>query len=265
MVATALRKKVPLASSFDLLQAVESDQLVLHYQPIIDVRSGETVSLEALVRWDHHEHGLLGPERFLALAQNTWLGGALTAWVLGQAVSDCAMWRRAGFGAGVSVNVLPEAITQPWLVVTVAHLLELHELPGSALTIEVTERRWPEELSEVGVAIEALDQLGVAASLDDFGTGDSTLSRLQDLRFSEIKIDRSFVSEASGRAQSAEILRFSADLARALGVRVVAEGVEWVSDLELVRTVGVDAVQGYLLAPPRPLEELSSGFGRKSD
>ena len=261
MVGTALRKKIPLASSFDLLQAVENDQLVLHYQPIIDLDSGATVSLEALVRWKHHQHGLLGPDRFLALAENTWLGGALTAWVLEHAVSDCATWRRGGFGAGVAVNVLPEAITQPWLVETVAQLLELHELPGSALTIEITERRWPEELEEVGVAIEALSEINVATSLDDFGTGDSTLSRLQDLRFSEIKIDRSFVSEASGRVQSREILRFSAELARALGVRVVAEGVEWVSDLELVRTVGVDAVQGYLLAPPRPLEELASGFG----
>ena len=259
-----MRKKVPLASSFDLLQAVENDQLVLHYQPIIDLDSGRTVSLEALVRWRHTRHGLLGPDRFLALAENTWLGGALTSWVLEHAVMDCATWRRSGFLAGVSVNVLPEAITQPWLVETVASLLDLHQLPGEALTIEITERRWPEDLDDVQTTMEALIDLGVGTSLDDFGTGDSTLSRLQGLQFSEIKIDRTFVSDtaqSAPRTQTDQILRFSAELARALGVRVVAEGVEWVSDLERVRTVGVDAVQGYLLAPPRPLEELSAGFG----
>ncbi|HEV2370264.1 MAG TPA: EAL domain-containing protein [Acidimicrobiales bacterium] len=260
MVRTAERNRFPLASSFDLLQAVECDQLVLHYQPIIDLRTGGTVSLEALVRWCHPDQGLLPPDRFLPMAENSWLGGALTAWVLERAVSDCAAWRWAGFAAGVSVNVLPEAITQTWLADTVDHLLGLHGLPGEALTIEITERRWPEDLFNVQQTMDALARLGVATSLDDFGTGDSSLARLQHLRFTEIKIDKSFVCEASERNESREILRYTADLARALGTRSVAEGVELAPDLELVRTMEIDAVQGYLLARPRPLEELSVGL-----
>jgi EAL domain-containing protein (putative c-di-GMP-specific phosphodiesterase class I) len=245
-----------LASSFDLLHAIETNELVLHYQPIIDLESHAHLSLEALVRWQHPDQGLLGPERFLHLAENTALGRALTGWVLSRALRDCAGWRQDGVAAGVSVNVIPDVMTPDWIVAEVGLLLRTYHLPGEALTIEITERRWPVELSLVKDTIDALAGLGVCTSLDDFGMGDSSLARLARLQFDEIKIDRSFIADATTRTESRAIVKFTVDLARTLGVRAVAEGMELDADLELMIELGVEAGQGYLISPPRPLDQL---------
>lgn len=255
MVPTA--DKTPLTSSFDLLHAIEADELVLHYQPIIDLDSRRTMSLEALVRWDHPVQGLMGPDRFLYMAENSALGRILTGWVLDRALRDCAAWRDEGVKAGVSVNVLPEVMSPDWIVAHTAMLLRRYDLPGHVLMVEITERRWPVELTHVQQTMQALAELGVCTSLDDFGMGDSSLARLARLRFDEIKIDRTFVADAADSPESRAIVRFSVDLARTLGIRAVAEGVELAPDLELVHSLGVDAAQGYLLAPPRPVDELA--------
>ena len=253
VVSTVPRDKVNLGTSFDLLHAVEEEELVLHYQPIIDLTSEVAVGMEALVRWNHPTLGLTGPEEFLPLAENSWLGGPLTAWVLGRAVSDCAAWRAAGSPAGVSVNVFPESLTEEWIVGTVAGLLEDHGLAPDALTLELTEKGWPVDLELAGTTMAALAALGVCISLDDFGTGDSSLSRLQRLHFDEIKIDRCFVAEAAERLPDREIIRFTAELAHALGRRAVAEGIERAEDLDVVRRMGIDAAQGFLLGRPGPI------------
>jgi diguanylate cyclase len=245
VVATGSREKVNLGTSFDLLHAVEGEQLVLHYQPIIDLTSGLAVGMEALVRWNHPTLGLTGPDDFLALAENSW--------VLERAVSDCAAWRAAGSPAGVSVNVFPESLTEEWIVGTVAELLDEYALAPDALTLELTERGWPIQLELAGTTMAALAALGVGISLDDFGTGDSSLSRLQRLHFDEIKIDRCFVAEAAERLPDREIIRFTAELAHALGRRAVAEGVERAEDLDVVRRMGIDAAQGFLLGRPGPI------------
>lgn len=253
VVSTGSRDKVNLGTSFDLLHAVEGEQLVLHYQPIIDLTSEIVVGMEALVRWNHPAFGLTGPDAFLPLAANSWLGGPLTAWVLERAVSDCAAWRAAGSPAGVSVNLFPESLAEGWIVETVDRLLGRYRLVPDALTLELTERGWPPDLDLTGSTLTALAELGVCISLDDFGTGDSSLSRLQRLHFDEIKIDRCFVAEAADRLPDREIIRFTAQLAHALGRRAVAEGVERAEDLEVVRRMGIDAAQGFLLGRPEPI------------
>lgn len=261
MVPTGSRERVNLGTSFDLLHAVEADQLVLHYQPIIDLRSDQVVGAEALVRWDHPELGLFEPEAFLALAENSWLGGPLTTWVLERALADCAGWRAGGSGAGVSVNVFPESLTEEWIVQTIQELLLRYGVPAHALTLELTERGWPVDLEQTAATLAGLADIGVTVSLDDFGTGDSSLSRLQRLHFDEVKIDRCFVAEAAERAPDREIIRFTAQLTHALGRRTVAEGVERREDLEVVRSMGVDAAQGYLFARPGPVEALAGVAG----
>lgn len=256
MVSTGYREKVNLGTSFDLLHAVEGDQLVLYYQPIIDLTSEQVIGAEALVRWEHPELGLFEPDAFLGLAENSWLGGPLTTWVLERAVSDCAAWRATGPDVGVSVNVFPESLAEEWIVDTIDGLLRRHGLPAQALTLELTERGWPVDLGQTAVTLAGLADLGVGVSLDDFGTGDSSLSRLQRLHFDEVKIDRCFVAEAAERAPDREIIRFTAQLTHALGRRSVAEGVERREDLEVVRSMGVDAAQGFFFARPGPVEDL---------
>lgn len=255
-MVTSFRERADLGTSFDLLHAVETDQLVLHYQAIIDLRDELVEGMEALVRWEHPVHGLVPPDAFLPLAENSWLGGPLTEWVLEQAVVDCAAWRAAGSPAGVSVNVFPESLTESWIVGAVDRLLRAHALPADALTLELTERGWPVDLEAVGPTMAELAELGVNISLDDFGTGDSSLSRLQRLPFDEIKVDRCFVAEAAERLADREIIRFTAQLAHALGRRAVAEGIERSEDLDVVREMGIDAAQGFLFARPMPAGNL---------
>jgi EAL domain-containing protein (putative c-di-GMP-specific phosphodiesterase class I) len=253
VVSTGSRDKVNLGTSFDLLHAVEADQLVLHYQPIIDLTSEVVLGMEALVRWNHPVLGLTGPDAFLPLAENSWLGGPLTAWVLERAIADCAAWQAGGSQAGVSVNVFPESLAEEWIVTTVEELLDLYRLAPAALTLELTEKGWPLDLEIASGTLAGLAALGVGISLDDFGTGDSSLSRLQRLDFDEIKIDRCFVAQAAERVPDREIIRFTAELAHALGRRAVAEGVERSEDLDVVRRMGIDAAQGFLLGRPAPI------------
>ena len=245
--------RADIDDSFELLRAVEEGELRLHYQPVVDLHSRDVDTVEALVRWQHPQHGLLGPDLFLPLAENVWLGRALTGWVLTRATADCFDWRAEGTAAGVSVNVQPDLLCEEWLVNEVTNSLERSGLPASALTIEITEHRWPADPGPCYDMLAALRETGVRLSLDDFGTGDSSLSRLRHAQFNEVKIDRSFVVEAKDRDRDRDILRFTCGLAQALGMRAVAEGVEQTEDLHLVIELEADAAQGFLLGRPQPL------------
>lgn len=247
--------RADIDDSFELLRAVEQGELRLHYQPVVDLHSRDVASVEALVRWQHPRYGLLGPDLFLYLAKNVWLGRALTGWVLARATDDCVEWRRQGSGAGVSVNVAPDLLCEDWLVHEVAKSLEFSGLPAKALTVEITEHRWPDDPIPCYEVLAGLNELGVRLSLDDFGTGESSLSRLRHAQFNEVKIDRSFVMEAKDRDKDRDILRFTCGLAQALGMTAVAEGVEQTEDLALVIELEADAAQGFLLGRPQPLAE----------
>lgn len=241
-----------LHSAFELLGAVEARQVRLHFQAITDLDSDVVSGFEALVRWQHPSRGLLGPGEFLPTDMNGGLGWALTNFVLDEAIRRCAEWQRGGLAAGVSVNVAPGRLADEVLPGQVAEILERHRVAPHWLTVEVTETRCSVDPAGIRDALIALARMGVRISLDDFGTGDSTLARLQDLHFDEIKIDRRFVAEAASSPTDRNIVAFTTGLAHSLGMKVVAEGVETEKCLQALRDLGVDFAQGFHLHRPQP-------------
>jgi diguanylate cyclase (GGDEF)-like protein len=230
--------------------------LLLHYQPKIDVVSGELRDAEALVRWDHPSLGLIYPDAFVPLAERTGLVTQLTRWVLTQAIRDCARWRLAGVDAGVAVNVSPRELADRSLVDTVLPILEEHGLPGAALSIEITENAF---LSDPARAISLLEELraaGIRVSLDDFGAGYSSLAYLKDLPLTEVKIDKSFVLNMATEARDEMIVRSIVELGHNLGVVVVAEGVDDDETLGRLAQMGCDVAQGHLIARPMEADRL---------
>ena len=250
---TAAHAQAPttsLTSAVDLLTAIEGDELVLHYQGIFDARTRQVCGAEALVRWNHPEHGLLAPAAFLPTDMSGGLGWALTNFVLEEALRQCGRWWRDGRRIGISVNLSPGRLADDVLPERIAALLRREELPPSALTVEITEHRC--NIDPVGIreALVALARLGVRLSLDDFGTGESSLSRLRHLHFDEIKIDRQFVADIATQPSDRHIVRFATELAHELGSKVVAEGVETEAALSVLCDAGVDFAQGFLLHRP---------------
>ena len=245
-----------LSSAVDLLSAIEDDRLLLHYQGVYDATTLRLCGAEALVRWDHPELGLLPPARFLPTDMSGGLGWALTNFVVEEAIRQCAVWRARGHELQVSVNIAPGRLADLVLPEHIARMLERHRVPAQALVVEITEHRCHVDPEGIRVALVELARLGVGLSLDDFGTGESSLSRLRQLHFDEIKIDREFVRRVGSEPTDRHIVRFATQLAHALGSRVVAEGVETGEALEVVTGLGVDLVQGYLLHRPSAPDDL---------
>ena len=239
-----------LQSAVDLLEALDGDQLVLEYQAVFSLPDLRLAGFEALVRWDHPEYGMLAPASFLPEDMNGGLGWALTNFVLDEAVRTCAAWQRDGLEAGVAVNIAPGRLVDEVLPRYVADLLAHHRVEPRWLTVEVTEHRCAVDAPELRRALKSLARLGVRISLDDFGTGDSTLARLRCQHFDEIKIDRCFVAGAPDSPADRSIVEFATTLAHSLGMKVVAEGVETGPALDLVASLGVDLAQGYHLHRP---------------
>lgn len=247
-----------LAMVGELRRALSGEaDLLLHYQPKIDVVTGEARDAEALVRWKHPSLGLIYPDAFVPLAERTGLITQLTAWVLTQAVRDCTRWRHAGVDAGVAVNVSPRELADRSLVDTVLTILEEHGLPGDALSLEITENAF---LSDPAHAIALLDELrsaGVRVSLDDFGAGYSSLAYLKHLPLTEVKIDKSFVLNMATEPRDDMIVRSIVELGHNLGVVVVAEGVDDQDTLDRLAEMGCDVAQGHLIARPMEAERLA--------
>ncbi|HEV3225431.1 MAG TPA: EAL domain-containing protein [Acidimicrobiales bacterium] len=242
-----------IASLVELLHGLEEDQLFLEYQGVFDVRTRSVRGAEALIRWNHPERGLLPPADFLAIAMRGGLGGLVTELVLDRATGQCAAWRLKGYDIPVSVNVSAAAFAGKDLPAAVANSLERHQIPPDRLTVEVTEHACAVENTELRDTFTALARLGVRLSLDDFGMGESSLSRLQQLQFDEVKIDRSFVSNICSEPTDRNIVDFTTRLAHSLGMKVVAEGVETAEVLEALGELGSDLAQGFHLhRPARP-------------
>jgi EAL domain-containing protein (putative c-di-GMP-specific phosphodiesterase class I) len=246
-------RPTPLASAVEILIAIDEDQLVLHYQGIFDAESIDLLGVEALVRWRHPEAGLILPARFLPHDMSGGVGWALTNFVVEAAVRQCAQWLRRGREVEVSVNIAPGRLSDEFLPAQICELLERYEVPPRLLTVEITEDRCRIDPSGIKRALLALRQLGVRLSLDDFGIGDSSLERLRQLRFDEIKIDRTFVGSCATDPTDRHIVASMTSLAHDLGTRVVAEGVEDERSLEVLADLGVDRVQGFLLHRPGPV------------
>jgi diguanylate cyclase len=245
-----------------LRDGIGSGELVVHYQPQLDLRSGRVIGVEGLVRWAHPEHGLLLPAAFLGLAESAGLMKSLTEFVLEDALRQCRQWRDAGLDLRVAVNVSPSVLVDTAFPAEVESLLARHGLPGCALVLEVTEEIVMDSRERTVGALSRLGHAGVRVSIDDYGTGYSSLAYLKDLPVTELKLDRSFVSSMASSARSAAIVHSTVELAGALGLELVAEGVEDPVSLRVLHDAGCHLVQGHLLGRPVPAAEVPDAVVR---
>lgn len=239
-----------------LQQALQRDEFVLYFQPIFSLESGDLRGAEALIRWQHPQHGCLAPGRFLSTAEEAGLAVPLSKWVIESACREIVQTISVGhLPLRVNINVPVEHLSQPDFVDFVRGALERYSVPAGSLGIELVESSLIENRAHTVHVLERLREIGVSTYIDDFGTGYSSLSYLQCLPVTGLKIDRGFISDVDTRAQHAAIVTAIVTMARSLGLTVVAEGVERASQLEFVRSVGCDMAQGYLFSQPLPSGE----------
>lgn len=248
----------PRRLAAELRWALERDELVLHYQPVLDLRRGSVEGAEALIRWSHNRLGMIPPPKLLAVAEEAGLMPAVTRFALRRAVEQCAAWREAGRDIKVSINVSPSNLLDDDFVAMVASGLRHHGLPASSLVVEITETCVISDFERSTAVIEELGGLGVTVSIDDFGTGFTALSHLSRFAVRELKIDQAFVSKlaSTDKGRDLDFVRSTIELGHSLGLRVVAEGVEDAGTLELLGVLGCDLVQGHFIGRPAPAEEL---------
>jgi diguanylate cyclase (GGDEF)-like protein len=242
----------------ELRRGIDEGELTLHYQPKERLLTGDVVGVEALVRWNHPERGLLAPSEFIPLAQHTNLIRPLTLFVLDEALAQCRAWRDDGIELRVAVNLSSRSLLDADLADDVEHLVRKWRLEPDALELEITETMIMADPERAAETLGRLNELGVRIAIDDFGTGYSSLAYLSGLPVDEIKIDRSFVAAMARNTNDAAIVRSTIDLGRNLGVDVVAEGVETEEIWLALRELGCDAAQGYFLSRPVPPGVLSA-------
>jgi diguanylate cyclase (GGDEF)-like protein len=246
-----------LALESELRAALEKDELVLHYQPKVAMRSGRILGMEALVRWQHPRRGLIPPSEFIGFAEETGLIVPLGNWVLRDACRQNRAWQKMGIpDLVVAVNISGVQFQQPDLVQTVARALEESGLAARYLELEITESVVMQNAPEAIVMLEQLHRMGVGLSIDDFGTGYSSLSYLKRFPIQTLKIDQSFIHDVSLDSDDAAIVKAIVALAHGLRLRVVAEGVEREEQLEFLRGLGNDEYQGFLYSKPLPAREV---------
>jgi EAL domain-containing protein (putative c-di-GMP-specific phosphodiesterase class I) len=243
----------------DLRRAIEQEEFVVHYQPIVDPKSGELWGMEALVRWDHPERGLLEPSEFVPVAEESGLVIPMGERVLREACFRAKEWQEENPRTPplvMSVNLSASQLTRLNLADTVESVLQETGLDGSHLTLDVTETVYVRVLAGNTEILEGLRGLGVRFSIDDFGTGYSSLAYLKRLPADAIKIDKSFVKGLGEDVEDAAIVRTIIELAHTLGMEVIAEGVETEEQVALLEEMGCDFAQGYHFAQPLPPEEI---------
>jgi diguanylate cyclase (GGDEF)-like protein len=240
-----------------LREAIQNSGLNLQYQPKVLLGTEEVVGVEALLRWTHPIYGSISPDQVIPVAETSGLIGPLTRWVLATALAQCGAWHREGIDLNVAVNLSPTQIDDVDVVTQVRSLLALHELPPEALTLEITESAGLNgQIAENISVLEELAALGVRLSIDDFGTGTSSLARMRRFPVSEVKIDKSFITNLNADPKDVVVVSSTVSLAHQLGLDVVAEGVETLMTSEQLRSLGCDIAQGYLFSPPLHPEDL---------
>ena len=230
--------------------AIKSDQLICHYQPKVEIATGRVVGAEALVRWQHPERGLLSPDGFLGLAEVAGFLGEVTRSVLTIVVKQCADWARLGLSFTVSANLSVTDLLDVGLVDFVRELLEHHAVSPRALVFEITEETFMAEPERARDTLKLLHGMGIGLSIDDYGSGYSSLSYLRSIPADELKLDRMFVDGISEHSVSRSIALATVGLAHSLGMRLVAEGVESAADAQTLADLGCDIIQGYYFSPP---------------
>ncbi|HEB60175.1 MAG TPA: EAL domain-containing protein [Gammaproteobacteria bacterium] len=244
-----------LQLSGDLRHALERNELVLHYQPKIDLVENRITGAEVLIRWDHPVHGLIPPDKFIPLAERSGFIRPLTDWILMTATQQCCEWRLAGYDLRVAVNVSARSFQTPHLVDTIASILGETEESACSLEIEITENVLMADITNISHMLQKLSDLGCQVAVDDFGTGYSSLAYLKKLPLNTLKIDKSFVLDMANDENDATIVRSTIDLAHNLGLKLVAEGVEDRETLSLLMKLGCDSAQGFFFSRPQPAEQ----------
>jgi EAL domain-containing protein (putative c-di-GMP-specific phosphodiesterase class I)/FixJ family two-component response regulator len=239
-----------------LASAIACGEIRVHYQPKVDMRTGIVRGFEALARWHRHGVGFVRPDRFVALAEQEGLIHALTLSVMGQALAQAAEWNARGLKLSMAINLSQRLLDGPSLVDEVAALVEQHGLRAEQLVLEITESTLADRMGTALGALARLRLKGFGLSIDDYGTGFSSMQQLARIPFTELKIDRSFVHGAHQRTNLRVILQSALEMARQLGLVTVAEGVETLEDWRLLQQVGCSIGQGYLIAKPMPASEM---------
>lgn len=246
----------------DLRQALERDELRVFYQPQVCSKTNRVVGLEALVRWQHPERGLLYPRDFLPLAEETKLIGQLSERVLDQACQDVGRWIRSGHSdLRLAVNLSPIQVEHPRFVETLMQQVEAHKFPAGNLEIEITENVIMNDLEQISQKLRELASFGVRIAIDDFGTGYSSLNYLHRLPIHTLKVDQSFVKAIRSGDDGACIVNAIVAMAHGLKLEIVAEGVETDEQLEYLRSLGCHQVQGFFYGPARPAAEIAKTLG----
>ncbi len=240
----------------DLQSALANNEFHLLYQPLFDLQTMEVYGVEALLRWEHPERGLIGPNDFVPLLEETGLIVEVGRWVLDEACRQVAAWRRSGFDLTISVNVSMRQLDTPALVDHVRGALAANDLEGSALLVEITETALMRDAESTGRRLIALRALGVGIAIDDFGTGYSSLAYLRQFAVDALKIDRSFIAEMTQSRESEVLIQAMVGLAHALGLSTLAEGIEETGQLERLRAQGCQRGQGFLVSRPVPAERI---------
>jgi diguanylate cyclase (GGDEF)-like protein len=242
----------------DIRHALVSDEIVVHYQPIIDVDSLRVRGAEGLVRWQHPEHGLIPPGAFVQTIEQTGLIGPLTRHVLERAIAECAAWRRDGREMSVAVNLSVRNLLDRDLPKEIERLLTTYSLPAESLQLEITESMIMSDPERALATVSRLSNLGARLSVDDFGTGYSSLANLRKMPIDELKIDRSFVSPMLRDESDLIIVRSTINLGHDLGLNVIAEGVEDSATLDSLAELGCDLAQGYHVSRPMPADAFNA-------
>jgi EAL domain-containing protein (putative c-di-GMP-specific phosphodiesterase class I)/FixJ family two-component response regulator len=240
----------------ELYDAIHNNQLLLHYQPQIEINSGILTGVEALVRWQHPQQGLLYPDRFISFAEKNDLMGDLTYCVIDKAIQQVQLWQNESIAVPVSVNISASDITSLTLPEQLTELLKSNQLEPSKLLLEVTESALMDELITSLDILTRLRLKGIGLSIDDFGTGYSSLSQLHRVPFTELKIDQSFIFNMTEDSEAKAIVKTCIILGHELNMRVVAEGVETKEHLQLLEKMGCDIAQGYLFSKAVSAKEL---------
>ena len=242
----------------ELRTALEGGQLVLDYQPKLDLSTGLIVGLEGLVRWNHPTRGRVSPGEFIPFAEQSGFMREITRWVAQEGARFCHDLASRGLQIGVSVNVAAQDIENPTFSNGIAEIVREHQLEPGRLTLEITESGLLSESDAALTNLQSIAALGVKLAVDDFGTGYATLKQLQKLPVHELKIDRSFVSGMNENRGNQTIVRSTIDLGKQLGLRVTAEGVETIAELRALAAMGCDEIQGYYLTKPIQVTEVIS-------
>lgn len=278
-----LRKPFPLAELQDAIQshvprsagpagrgtlteqmhvAIIGGELRLHYQPKIDLITRRIVGCEALIRWEKPGEGLILPGAFLPAAEEAGLMGAITRWVLGEALCQVARWRAEGLDLPVSVNVPADMLGEMHLPALIEDLLREHDLPGSAVTLEVTEAAVMKDLLTAIDVLARLRLMGVSLSIDDFGTGHASIVKLRQLPFNEMKIDRSFIRDIDADRDARTLVGAMIDMGHSFGMTTVGEGTETAADVARLEELGCVMAQGFYFGRPMPADALFAWAGR---